>query len=61
MDIDFKPLIEYLDEKFGESDKRFEAIEGRLTNLETAVANLAAQVKTYHEEMIILTHRVERN
>ena len=87
MDKDYKELIEYLDQKFGEVDGRFESVDKRFDklfevfatkeDLKEAVRNLstkedfdnllntvdtyAKRADTYFQEMVALSHKVDRH
>ncbi len=81
MKEDFSELIEYLDVKFNDINKRFNNIEGdiisideRLGNLEenkadksdvqdliSSVDTYAKKADTYFQEMVMLSHKVDRH
>lgn len=57
---EFTKLFSYMQKEFsavqaklGEHDKRFDDVLG-------AVAELAADIKSYHEELLALGHKVDR-
>ncbi|MFH0952544.1 MAG: hypothetical protein V1838_05215 [Patescibacteria group bacterium] len=58
---DYSELIEYIDGKFTEVDKRFDKIENDFSNLQTAVDNYVKRADTYFQEMVVLSHKVERH
>jgi uncharacterized coiled-coil DUF342 family protein len=56
-DINFQPIFDYIDES---SAKLKEDLRIDLTDVKTSIANLSAQVKKYHEEMLVSGHRIDR-
>ena len=60
MDEDYSELIKYLDEKFIRIDQRFDAIKEDFVNLQTSVDTYAQKADTYFQEMVTLTHKVDR-
>lgn len=75
MKEDFSELIQYLDDKFVTVDKRFDYIDQRFitvdkrfdemksdfNNLLTAVDAYAQKADTYFQEMVMLSHKVDRH
>lgn len=75
MNNDFSELIQYLDDKFVTVDKRFDfvdqsfiAVDKRFdemksdfNNLLTAVDAYAQRADTYFQEMVMLSHKVDRH
>ncbi len=74
MKEDFSELIEYLDGKFNSIDERFNGIDERLSNLEenkadksdvrdlmSSVDAYAKKADTYFQEMVALSHKVDRH
>jgi len=59
-DTNFQPIFDYIDKSLEPVLEKLDNIENRLSNQETAIANLASQVKTYHEEMLAANHRMDR-
>lgn len=57
---EFTKLFKYMQEMRLEMNDRFEVQDKKIDNLTGAVAVLAAQIREYHQEMIFLTHKVER-
>lgn len=45
---------------FENIDKRFDAQDKKIDELSGAVAELAGQIRDYHQEMIMLTWKVDR-
>lgn len=73
MKEDFSELIEYLDKKFTTIDERFDSIDERLNDLQetkadksdfnnllTAVDSYSKKADTYFQEMVMLSHKVDR-
>jgi len=67
MNNDFSELIQYLDEKFSKIDIQLEYIKENKTdksdfnNLLTAVDSYAHKADGYFQEMVALTHKVDRH
>lgn len=75
MNNDFSELIQYLDDKFVTVDKRFDFVDqrfiavdkrfdemkGDFNNLLTAVDAYAQKADTYFQEMVMLSHKVDRH
>ncbi len=74
MDKDFSELIEYLDQKFGKVDQQFVEVNDKLGNLEenkadksdvnglmTAIDAYAKRADAYFQEMVMLSHKVDRH
>lgn len=60
-DINFQPIFDYIDEsnKALKEDLLME-VRGEMRDVKSAIANLSAQVKKYHEEMLVSGHRLDR-
>jgi len=74
MDKDFSEIIEYLDKKFSETDQKLiELDEGvkdvrekmvtkeEFNDLQIAVDAYAKKADTYFQEMVMLSHKVDRH
>ena len=74
MDKEFSELIEYLDEKFSKTDQKLiELDEGikdvkdrmatkeDFNDLQTSVDTYAKKADTYFQEMVMLSHKVDRH
>lgn len=75
MNNDFSELVQYLDDKFVVVDKRFDAVDQHFiavdkrfdevksdfNNLLTAVDKYAQKADTYFQEMVMLSHKVDRH
>lgn len=75
MNNDFSELIQYLDDKFVTVDKRFDFVDQRFitvdkrfdemksdfNNILTAVDAYAQRADTYFQEMVLLSHKVDRH
>lgn len=61
MNQDFSELVKYLDEKFTHIDKRFDEIKMDFVDLQTSVDAYAKRADTYFQEMVALSHRVDRH
>jgi len=67
MNQDFSELIQYLDERFGKIDrdlgdlKETKADKLQVDELMTAVDAYAKKADTYFQEMVMLSHKVDRH
>lgn len=61
MDKDFSELIEYLDGKFTRIDERFDEMKKDFVDLQTSVDAYAKKADTYFQEMVALSHKVDRH
>lgn len=61
MNQDFSELVKYLDEKFTHIDKRFDEIKRDFVDLQTSVDAYAKRADTYFQEMVALSHKVDRH
>jgi len=61
MNQDFSELIQYLDNKFGVIDKRFDEVKNDFIELQGAVDTYAKKADTYFQEMVMLAHKVDRH
>lgn len=57
---EFTKLYKYLQEEFKRVDRRFEQQDQRFDQVMGAVEGLAGLIRDYQEEMLMLTHKVER-
>ena len=60
MNQDFSELIKYLDEKFINIDKRFDGVKKDFVDLQTSLDAYAKKADTYFQEMVMLSHKVDR-
>ena len=58
-DVNFKPLFEYLDERFGEVKADIAAVDEKIERTLTNLDGLAKMVKTFQDEHIIMRKRLE--
>ena len=61
MNNDFSELIQHIDNKFVAVDKRFDEIKTDFNNLFNAVDAYARRADTYFQEMVALSHKVDRH
>jgi len=68
MNQDFSELIQYLDKKFTYIDRRFDDVDRRFdemkkdfNDLQTSVDAYAKKADTYFQEMVMLSHKVDRH
>ena len=60
MSQDFSELIKYLDEKFTDVNQKFNKLEKSFTDLQSSVDNYAKRADTYFQEMVMLSHKVDK-
>ncbi len=61
MKEDFSELIEYLDGKFREAENERADIRSEVKDLQGAVDAYAKKADTYFQEMVALSHKVDRH
>jgi len=61
MEKDFSELVEYLDQKFNETNNRLDNLEKNFEILQTSVDAYAKKADTYFQEMVALSHKVDRH
>ncbi len=61
MKEDFSELIEYLDDKFREAENERVDIRNEVKDLRGAVDAYAKKADTYFQEMVMLSHKVDRH
>lgn len=61
MNNDFSELIQYLDDKFIAVDKRLNDLNENFNNLTNAVDAYAKKSDAYFQEMVALSHKVDRH
>jgi len=61
MNNDFSELIQHIDDKFAGVDKRFDEMKFDFNNLLTAVDSYAQKADTYFQEMVMVSHKVDRH
>jgi len=61
MNQDFSELIKYLDGKFTHIDQRFNEVKRDFVDLQTSVDTYAKKADTYFQEMVALSHKVDRH
>ncbi len=64
-DSNFQPIFDYIDRLEARLEERLvlkmnDVIREEMGDLKTSVANLAAQVKQIHDELLVSGHRVDR-
>lgn len=60
MNNDFSELIQYLDDKFIDVKKDISELKIGFNNLTNAVDAYAKKADTYFQEMVALSHKVDR-
>ena len=53
-------LFKYLGQEFRKVDQRFEETDQKIDGVQSSISGLAADLKTYHEELLALGHKVDR-
>ena len=61
MNSDFAPLLEYLEQRFGRIETRLDELGEGFSNLQAAVDSYAQRADAYFQEMVALSHKVERH
>ena len=61
MNSDFSELIQYLDEKFVDVKKDINELKIGFNNLTNAVDAYAKKADAYFQEMVVLSHKVDRH
>ncbi len=74
MNQDFSELVKYLDEKFGKTNQKLIELEGSIkdvrlimvtknefNDLQTSIDAYAKRADTYFQEMVALSHKVDRH
>jgi len=61
MNQDFSELIVYLDEKFTHINERLDLVDKKFNDLQTTVDAYAKRADTYFQEMVMLSHKVDRH
>ncbi|HSW37097.1 MAG TPA: hypothetical protein VLG37_01870 [Candidatus Saccharimonadales bacterium] len=56
----FTKLFQYMQKRFDSIDKQFEENRRDHSDIRAAVGELSAQVKGYHEEVMALTHQLDK-
>ena len=61
MSQDFAGLVKYLNDKFIHIDERFDEVKKDFVDLQTSVDGYAKRADTYFQEMVALSHKVDRH
>jgi len=61
MEKDFSELVEYLDGKFNGTNERLDNLEEGFRTLQISVDTYARKADTYFQEMVALSHKVDRH
>jgi uncharacterized coiled-coil DUF342 family protein len=61
MEKDVSELIEYLEEKFIGIDGRFDSMKKDFLELQSSVDAYAKKADTYFQEMVMLSHKIDRH
>lgn len=56
----FTKLFKYMEKRFDHVDRQFNVQDKKIDDLSGAVAELAGQIRDYHQEMILLARKVDR-
>lgn len=61
MEKNFQELIEYLDNKFIDIDRRFDNMNKKFDDLQTSVDSYAKRADAYFQEMTMMAHKIDRH
>lgn len=61
MEEDLSELIQYLSERFDKVDKKLEDMRQDFVSLQTGVDAYAKKADTYFQEMVMLSHKIDRH
>jgi uncharacterized coiled-coil DUF342 family protein len=61
MNQDFSELVKYLDGKFTRIDQKFDEMKQGFVDLQTSVDAYAKRADAYFQEMVALSHKVDRH
>jgi uncharacterized coiled-coil DUF342 family protein len=61
MSDDFAPLLEYLDRRFETLERELGEVKEMFNTLQTSVDAYAKRADAYFQEMVVLSHKVERH
>lgn len=60
-ELNLSELVQFLSEKFEHLDKRFDEMRLDFSSLQTGVDAYAKKADTYFQEMVMLSHKVNRH
>jgi hypothetical protein len=61
MNADFAPLLDYLEKRFDRMETRIDELNHGFSVLQTAVDAYAKRADAFFQEMVALSHKVERH
>jgi len=61
MSPDVEYLLQYLEKRFADMDQRFDGMEQHFNDLQTSVDAYAKRADGYFQEMLLLSHKVDRH
>jgi hypothetical protein len=61
MNPDFAPLLDYLEKRFDRIESRIDELSQGFSTLQAAVDSYAKRADAYFQEMVALSHKVERH
>ena len=61
MTAEFAPLLEYLDRRFAAVERQMVELKGGFDVLQTSVDAYAKRADTFFQEMVALSHKVDRH
>jgi uncharacterized coiled-coil DUF342 family protein len=59
-DDQFTKLFKYIEKRFDEVDKKFDAASADRADIRGAIVELSAQIRDYHNEMKFLSHQMDK-
>lgn len=57
---EFAKLFNYMEKRFDAVDKRFDEAAKDRADIRSAIAELGVLIRDYHQEMLMLAHKVDR-
>jgi uncharacterized coiled-coil DUF342 family protein len=59
-DDQFTKLFKYIEQRFNDSNERFDRIDSKIADLSGAIGELSTQMRDYHNEMTVTSHQMDK-